>query len=325
MRQIGPMPMLGLSGVLSVAMILFASYGGYAYFGRAFVAAFAAFVLLFGGALLFAARGMLERAASVGPGVSWLLCVVVFCVYVMYSVGTGTISFLRVGEVAVFLFAPLAVLASAGGAASGTWQDFLTVAGIWVAVKFGPSRTIWPYPGGGLSYILTILMTVNLAIAGFLLQRRLKGVGYNIGWGSGWTFSILASLGAFACIAIPLGMKMHFIAFDPQWQHWKTEPAAALGILFFTAWPEELLFRGLLQNCLSRAVKNERVGWIAVLVLFGFSHITNGGFPNWRYVILAAIAGFFYGWTWRRTGSIFASALVHAGVDVLWHFLFRTP
>jgi membrane protease YdiL (CAAX protease family) len=48
------------------------------------------------------------------------------------------------------------------------------------------------------------------------------------------------------------------------------------------------------------------------------------GFPNWRYVVLASIAGFFYGWTWRKTGSIFASALLHAAVDITWHFLFRT-
>jgi len=117
---------------------------------------------------------------------------------------------------------------------------------------------------------------------------------------------------------------MKFIAFAPQWSHLKTEPVLALGILFFTAWPEELLFRGLLQNCLTRAAKNDLVGWIGASILFGFSHITNMRFPNWKYVVLASIAGFFYGWTWRKTESIFASALVHAGVDVLWHFLFRT-
>ena len=66
------------------------------------------------------------------------------------------------------------------------------------------------------------------------------------------------------------------------------------------------------------------MGWIVASVLFGFSHITNLHFPNWKYVLLASIAGFFYGWTWRKTGSIFASALVHAGVDILWHFLFHT-
>jgi len=316
--------MLGLWGVLCVGMILFASFGGYAYFGRAFVAAFAAFVILFGGALLFAARGVLERAAAAGPGAGWLVGVAIFCVYLMYAVGTGTISFLRVGEVAAFLFVPLAVLASAGGAAAGTWQDFLVLAGVWAGVKFGPSRAIWPYPEGRLSYILTVLVAVNLAVAGFLLLRRLKGVGYNIGWGQRWTFYVLASFLAFAVVAIILGLQLKFIAFDVQWARWKTEPALALGILFFTAWPEELLFRGLLQNCLTRAAKNEWVGWIGASILFGFSHITNMRFPNWKYVILASIAGFFYGWTWRKTGSIFASALVHAGVDVFWHFLFRT-
>jgi len=80
----------------------------------------------------------------------------------------------------------------------------------------------------------------------------------------------------------------------------------------------------LLQNFLSKASKSDLAGWWTASVLFGFSHITNLGFPNWRYVILATIAGLFYGWTWRRTGSIFASALVHAGVDAVWHFLFRT-
>lgn len=318
--------MLGVWGALCVTMLLFASLTGnvYGFGGRALVASYAAFVILFAGMLLFAARGVTERVAASGPGAGWLVGIALFLVYLMYAIGTGTLSLVRLGEVALFLFVLLAVLASAGGAAAGAWQDFFVLAAIWVAIKFGPSQTIWPYPGGRLSYILSILVAVNLAIAGFVVMRRVKGVGYNIGWGSGWTFSILASLLGFACIAIPLGVKLRFIAFDVQWSHWKTEPALALGILFFTAWPEEFLFRGLLQNCLSRAIKNDLAGWAFASVLFGFSHITNGGFPNWRYVLLASIAGFFYGWTWRRTNSIFASAIVHGAVDVLWHFLFRT-
>jgi len=107
-------------------------------------------------------------------------------------------------------------------------------------------------------------------------------------------------------------------------EHLAHVAATALAIFFFTAWPEEFLFRGLLQNMLSRASKSDFAGWWTASVLFGFSHITNGGFPNWRYVILASIAGFFYGWTWRKTNSIFAAAIVHALVDTFWHFLFRT-
>ncbi|MBS1841039.1 MAG: CPBP family intramembrane metalloprotease [Acidobacteria bacterium] len=325
-RQIGPMPMLGLWGVLCMALAIAASLSGlgYEYGGRAFVATLAAFGLLLGCALLFGARGVVERAAAVGSGSGWLLGVALFLTYLLYASGTGTLSFARIGAVALFLFLPLAVLSTAESAPAGSTQDFLVIAGVWAAVKFGPAHWIWPFPSGKLAYILTMLLAVNLAIAGFLLLRNMKGTGYSIGWGREWTFSILVSLLAFACVAIPVGIRLRFIAFDLHHQAWNTLPLKAIGILLFVAWPEELLFRGLLQNCLSKATKSDLFGWIAASVLFGFSHITNGGFPNWKYVLLASIAGFFYGWTWRRTNSIFASALVHGAVDILWHFLFRT-
>src|SRR5207249_7669311 len=51
-------------------------------------------------------------------------------------------------------------------------------------------------------------------------------------------------------------------------------------------WPEEFLFRGLLQNILARATKSDLTGWWIASIVFGLSHITNMGFPNWRYVIL---------------------------------------
>jgi len=222
------------------------------------------------------------------------------------------------------LFVPMLLLASAQGAASATWQDFLTIALIWIAVKFGPSHWIWPYPGGRLAYIFTVIVAVDLAIAGFLLLRRVNNVGYSVGWGFRWTPYVAGSLAVFACIAIPLGVRMHFISYAPRFSEWKTFIPLSIGILFFTAWPEEFLFRGLLQNLLSRRSNSETIGLLTASMLFGFSHITNLHFPNWRYVLLASIAGLFYGWTWRKTGSIFASAIVHAGVDILWHFFFRT-
>jgi membrane protease YdiL (CAAX protease family) len=94
--------------------------------------------------------------------------------------------------------------------------------------------------------------------------------------------------------------------------------------LLFTAWPEEFLFRGLLQNTLSRAMKSDNGGWILASILFGASHLPNNGFPNWRYALLATIAGLFYGRAWRKTGSLLPAALVHMLVDATWHFLFRT-
>lgn len=322
MRQLGVLPVAGLWAALCLLGGFYATWHGYG--GRSFAATLSVFCFLFGVMLLFAARGVAESVASrFGRGAGLLLGATVLVAYVIYLVGTGNASAARLGAIAGLVFVPLALAFSAQGAAAGGWQDFLTVAGIWVFVKFSPSHWLWPYPGGRLAYVFTVLIAVGTAIACFLLVRRLGGVGYSIGWGKKWVLAIVGSFVVFACIAIPLGTSMHFIRFAPEWNKWSSLVFTSLGILFFTAWPEELLFRGLLQNLLGKACKSEMAGWWTASVLFGFSHITNLGFPNWRYVILASIAGLFYGWTWRKTGSIFASAIVHAAVDVTWHFLFR--
>ena len=322
--------MLGLWAVLTLTGALYSAWLGYG--GRAFAATLTAFAFFFLVMLLLAARGVENSIASrFGAASGHLLGAAVFLVYLIYALGTNTFAFTRAAAVAGLVFFPLALAASAKQKSPGAWQDFLILAGVWVAVKPLPNRWgwslshwFWPYPGGRLSYVFTVLLCVNISLAVFLLLRRINSVGYSIGWGHHWSFFITASFIVFGCIAIPLGQAMHFMEFAPQWSQLKSLPFLSLGIFFFTAWPEELLFRGLLQNLLVRACKSDLAGWWTASILFGFSHITNMGFPNWRYVVMASIAGFFYGWTWRKTGSIFASALVHASVDATWHFLFRT-
>ncbi|HET8924948.1 MAG TPA: type II CAAX endopeptidase family protein [Candidatus Acidoferrum sp.] len=326
-RQLGLLSMIGLWAALTLTGAMYASWQGFS--GREFAATLSAFAFYFLVMLLFAARGVDDSlTARFGAGSSYLLGVAAFLVYLIYALGTNTFAFGRAGVVAGFIFAPLALAATAKQKAPGAWQDFLTLAGIWVLIKFfskfAPPNWLFPFPGVRLAYVFTVLLCLNIALACFILLRRVNGIGYSIGWGRHWSFFVLASFIVFACIAIPLGEAIHFIQFAPHWSEWKSLPLLSLGILFFTAWPEEFLFRGLLQNMLARASKNDLAGWWTASLLFGFSHITNMHFANWKYVILASIAGFFYGWTWSKTGSIFASALVHAGVDVMWHFLFRT-
>lgn len=324
MKQLSPWTMLGIWAVFCLGAGLFASWQGYG--GRAFAATLTAFSFLLLMELLFAARGIADGLGeALGAGSGVLLGACVFVIYLVYLLGTGTFGLTKAGTMAVLVFVPIGLALWSNGAAAGTWQDFLTLAGIWVLVKFGPTHWLWSYPPGAkLGYVFTVMVAVNTAIASFLLIRRVKGVGYSIGWGNRWTFYVLSSFVVFACVAIPLATSIHFITFAPQWRNWTTYIVLSIAIFMFTAWPEELLFRGLLQNFLSRACKSELAGWWTASMLFGFSHITNLGFPNWRYVFLASIAGLCYGWTWRRTGSIFASALVHAGVDATWHFFFRT-
>jgi len=326
-RQLGVFPLLALALALTIVLAVLASSvsPGIARTERPFIATLAVFACLLSMMLLFAARGVSEMVARVaGSGAAWLTAVASFFLFVVYAIGTGTASLARLAAMAGFMFAPLLLLSLGEKGGPGAWQDFVTIAAIWAAVKFGPSHWLWPYPGGRMAYIFSVVVAVDVAIAGFLLLRGVKNTGYHIGWGSGWALYIVGALAAFALIAIPLGVWMKFITYSPRVHEWKSFVPLAVGILFFTAWPEELLFRGLLQNLMSTASKSPTAGWLGASVLFGFSHISNMGFPNWRYVVLATIAGLFYGWTWRKTGSMFASAIVHGGVDVLWHFLFRT-
>jgi membrane protease YdiL (CAAX protease family) len=323
MRQLGIGAVLGIWAGLCLGGALYAIWQGYG--GRAFGATLTVFAFFLLVTLAFAARGVAEGwAEKFGPGGGFFLgaCVLVF--YLAYLLGTGTFALARAGAMAGLIFVPLGLAVSAEGAAPGAWQDYVTVAGIWVFAKFAPSHWLWPYPNARLAYVFTVLVAVNVALAAFVLVRRLKGIGYSIGWGKNWALYIVGSFVVFAFIAVPLGTGMHFMAFAPQWGRWSSFLFSCVAILMFTAWPEEFLFRGLLQNLLSRDSRTDWAGWWTASVLFGFSHITNMGFPDWRYVALASIAGFFYGWTWRKSGSIFASALVHAAVDVTWHFLFRT-
>lgn len=73
-----------------------------------------------------------------------------------------------------------------------------------------------------------------------------------------------------------------------------------VGIFFFTAVPEELFFRAWVQNLLERRVGRRAALGIASVV-FGLSHFNKrSAHFNWRYVLLATIAGIFYGRAWRE-------------------------
>jgi len=88
-------------------------------------------------------------------------------------------------------------------------------------------------------------------------------------------------------------------------------------IYLMTAVPEELLFRGIIQNACVQWIGRRR-GLVAASIVFGLAHL-----PDFRYVFLATLAGAAYGWVYGRTERITASAITHAGVDWIWRVAFR--
>lgn len=316
--------------LLWVALCLLAAlYGTSAGFGgRPFAVTLGVFIFLFGVEFLLACGNLQQRAAAaLGPGGGFLLSVAVLGAYFVYAMSTGTFTWMRGAIAAAFVLVPVTLATLRERGAAPGWQDYAAMLALFLPFKARMLAPLWAYPEGRLSYILAILMALNVGIAAFLFVRKLDGVGYSISWGKNWGLIVVLSFVLFGAIAIPLGRATGFIRFGPDWAHWKTLPLFSLGVLFFTAWPEEFLFRGILQNMLSKSLKNEWSGLAVASILFGAAHLPNGVFfprVNWRYGILATIAGGFYGWTWKKTGSILPSALLHAVVDISWHFFFPT-
>jgi uncharacterized protein len=265
--------------------------------------------------VLAAVQGVLrERGGIVAPFVP-LFALLLYSHYV-----TGGWKIMLAG--AAYTVLPALLVASGTGKVPGTWEDYAAVALLWLPVEFQWMYRLFPYPPP-LTHTLTVLTALSTTVAAFVLLRRVEGIGYAIEWKQGFGLNFVLHFAIFAAIAIPIGIKMRFLIYDPTFARLRSLPLTTLGILFFTAWPEEFLFRGLLQNFLTRTFKNEWVGLVVASAIFGLSHIVHAPYPNWKYVLLATIAGLFYGHVWMRTGSLFPGTLVHALVDISWHVLFR--
>ncbi|HKV04734.1 MAG TPA: type II CAAX endopeptidase family protein [Candidatus Acidoferrales bacterium] len=227
---------------------------------------------------------------------------------------------------AAYAVVPALLLASSQGRAPGTWEDYTALLVIWIPVALPVSQRLmyreFPYPPP-LTHTLAILMALSTAVASFVLLRRLDGIGYAVEWKQGFARDFALHFIVFAAIAIPVGLKIGFLAFHPSLRRGGFFPLSALGVLFFTAWPEEFLFRGVLQNLLSKTFRNRWAGLGTASIIFGLSHVFHSPYPNWKYVFLATIAGLFYGHVWMKTRSLLPGTLVHALVDISWSVFFR--
>ena len=130
-------------------------------------------------------------------------------------------------------------------------------------------------------------------------------------------------LAAYAPIAVVLGLWLGFLHFHALMPSGGRVVLAWLFTFFFIAVPEELFFRGWMQNLLERRVGPTRA-LLITSTLFGLSHFNKRAtLFNWRYVLLAALAGIFYGLAWRQQRRVGASAITHASVDTIWSVWLR--
>ena len=221
------------------------------------------------------------------------------------------------GMTAVFVAIPLLLETSEP---APCWRDWVALAVLGIAVDLHVFDRAWPV--AGLSAMPKLLF-VDAGLYGYLVIRPIGGVGFDFAPRLADFRIGLREFLWFTPIALVFGLAtdflhVHAIAASPLWfgSGW-------LFTFFFVAIPEELFFRGLMLNLMERRM-GTRWALVASSMLFGLAHFNKRAkYFNWRYVILAAIAGVFYGRAWLKERRLVASSITHATVDTVWSIWLR--
>jgi len=242
--------------------------------------------------------------------------------YVLVACGAGIF---RWSWFALYLVLPVAVAVLLNDArpvdrAPGSnWREFLILALLGVAVDLRWFQRAWPPHLAVFNKILLL----DAGIYGFVLIRQLEGTGFDLRLRLRDIAIGLRECAFYIPIALALGLSLGFLHFHPGWPAPSRAALAWIFTFFFIAVPEELFFRGWLQNLLEKHFGRYGALFLTAC-LFGLAHFNKRTSSfNWRYVLLAALAGIFYGRAWRAQRRVGAAAVTHATVDAIWSLWLR--
>jgi membrane protease YdiL (CAAX protease family) len=211
----------------------------------------------------------------------------------------------------------------------GCWQDFAAAAVMFLVPmilgkKFGGTHDL-PF------FISTAILNCLVLYTGRSVDMRWE---LPDSW-QHWLVTIVATVGTIIILAI-IGESIEFIgphfglgSIDYLWQSMLNSSFVMLLVYKagMVAAGEEIIFRGVIYSLL-----DERWGPTIALtvssVCFGLAHLGHGMHPltithwNWRYVIMASLAGLAYGWLYNATKSIAYPIFMHMWVDAISRTLY---
>jgi hypothetical protein len=280
--------------------------------------AFASFALLLA-PLWFFGFGLAEPLKAIPPWSRILGAGFLALPYFVFALGTPDFEWRAALIVVAFPILLAAFLELPHLPRELTWRDLAVLAIVAAAYFLRWLQPSWPYPALA---VFPKLFLADLVLYCFFVVRRLEGTGYSleptrlalITGAREWAF--------YVPIALIFGELTGFIHFHAALPAARNVVAGVLITFLLIALPEELFFRSILQNLLETRIGKTAALLVAAL-LFGLSHFNHGATFNWRYVLLASIAGVFYGRAWREHRQIFAAIVTHTGVDVVWSLWFR--
>jgi uncharacterized protein len=267
--------------------------------------------------------GCLARFAAILPGPVRRVCPAILSLpYALVAASSGIF---RWNWFALYASLPVAIsillwqASEADPGQHGHWLDFLVLATLGLAVDLRWFEPAWP----ARLTVFGKLLLLDAGIYGFLAIRKLHGAGFDLRLRLRDIAFGLREFLFYVPIAIALGLSLSFLHFHALWPPLLPSIEAFVFTFFAVAVPEEFFFRGWLQNLLERRL-GRSPALLVTAILFGLSHWNKRALHfNWRYVLLAAVAGIFYGRAWRQERRVGASAITHASVDTIWSLWFR--
>ncbi len=315
--------------LLAASALLLVTFAKIHIFSRSFIGGFVPFSLLLAPCILFSSRSFLTMVQGwIRPHFAFKLIFpsLILLIYSIFGLVWSNFSWMLFLKLSGWLFLPTLIFLFPLLWRGREWiADVLAALLLWLPIEFGWLSGFDLVFGKDITIPALPFAAVASGLYLFAVVRKLDGIGFT------FSFKIrdfeIASFNILilALLLIPLGTQLGFIGFSSIQVSFAETIKLVIGIYFMVALPEELLFRGIIQNLLSRFFLGAR-GWIlslsAASIIFGLSHWNNFYPPDWRYVFLASIAGAVYGITYLRTGKTTASALVHCGVNFFWAVFF---
>jgi len=235
--------------------------------------------------------------------------------YLVFSIPRGEFRVDLCGKLLLAILA-LTLLLEYG---RGAWADYTALLAVALIIEKHVFAAAWPI--AGLSGLEKLLF-VDVMLYEYLVVRTHLNLGYDLRARASDFIVGLREFAFYTPIALALGfalgfLHLHAISSNPAWIG-----AGWLFTLFFVALPEEIFFRGILLQLLEKKI-GTRAGLIVSSAIFGLAHFNKRAVFNWRYVILAAIAGVFYGRAFLENRRQLSAGITHATVDTVWSIWLR--
>jgi membrane protease YdiL (CAAX protease family) len=170
--------------------------------------------------------------------------------------------------------------------------------------------------------VLGHVILIELATLVLLLERRVGEFGYGFvpnlrEWRTGGLHFVY-----FVVVAVPLAAVLNAAHFASPAPLWKVA-GFFLGSLWVLSLSEEFFVRGVLMQWVEEWTWSRTAALLVTSAVFGLVHIGFRGFPNWRWVIITTILGWFCGRARIQAGSIRAGVVTHTLVVTAWQAFFR--